>query len=146
MPLGTWSMRALVGDFDAVAMALVGIHGAGAIDAGEPLGEERVGVARGEAEVAFSNGDGELGIVGIEDLFEADEFLFDPGGHFHQFVPGALGFLLIFEAVEHRVFAYGALAHHVEGDVVEMFAGAVGKAAGPRFAFDCAGAVIAPAD
>ena len=48
------------GDFDAVAVALVEVHGASVINAGEPFGEDGIGVVRGEAEVAFGDGDGEV--------------------------------------------------------------------------------------
>ena len=93
--------------------------------------------------MALGDGDADALIVGRDGLFEFGDAGFDVGGEFEEFLPGLLGVALVAHALEDGVGALGALAHHVDGDVVEVFAGARQKIGRPEFAV---AATIAPAD
>ena len=114
------------GYFHAVAVALEEIHGAGVVNAGEPFGEDGIGIVWRQAEVTFGDGDGNGSFRAGERLLEVEQLFLDADGkHFHQLGPGAFWIFLIAPTPEDGIAADGGLAHGVNGDVIDVFAGAL---------------------
>src|SRR3954468_7136322 len=107
-------------------MALIEVQDASVVNTGEPFGKDRVRIVRREAEMTFGDGDAEPGVFLPESFFEPEELVLDARpNHGHEFFPGALGLGLISYASQDGVRLQRRLAHHVDGDEIEMFSGSI---------------------
>ncbi len=96
---------------------------------------------RTQAEVAFRNSDASLSAFGS--LFDFADAPFHIVCKLEQFFPRTLGLLLVAQALQHGIATLRTLAHHVDGNVIQILAGALEQIARPQV---FVAAAIAPAD
>ena len=102
------------------------------VDRRKPLGQNRVGIVGGQAQVSLGDRNAVRGALRGHDSFHFAETRLDLVRQLDQLRPRPFRFLLVRPALQHRIRPLGALAHHMNGNVVQVLAGALQQFAGPR--------------